>query len=120
MFAWSIIFFLIQPSSWFTPGGIFLFDLGVAVAAGSCSANASCCSTGCLVLSSFTAQPARRAGKCHTPDTGQVFGLAPFFNIWITSCEVVSTSKREFRLKGGEIPFESSSGLLFEMFTLLA
>lgn len=58
---------------------------------------------GFLLWSSFTAQPAGRAGTCHTPDTGRLFGGAVIFNIWIPSCEVVSRSKREFRLKGGEI-----------------
>lgn len=101
MFPQSIFFN--QASFWFTPGEIFLFDLGVAVAAGSCSVNASCCSAGFLLPSSFRAQPARRVGKRHTPDTGQLFGVAAIFNIWIPSREVISRSKREFRLKAGEI-----------------
>lgn len=37
-------------------------------------------------------------------DTGQLFGLIAVFNIWIPSCEVNNRSKREFRLKGEEIP----------------
>lgn len=73
------------------------------MAAGSHSASASCYSAGFLLPSSFTAQPARKARK-HTPDTGQLFGVAAIANIWIPSCVVTSTSKREFRRKGGEIP----------------
>lgn len=43
-------------------------------------------------------------GEVSHTDTGQLFGLAAVFNIWIPSCEVINRSKREFRLKGEEIP----------------
>lgn len=43
-------------------------------------------------------------GEVSHTDTGQLFGLTAAFNIWISSCEVINRSKREFRLKGEEIP----------------